>query len=216
MTVPFLEIIESITPDPNTLIWRFEDTEKKIKNGASLTVRENQCAMLLKTDKHADIFKPGVHKLTIKKNPTSSKDAKDMFNDSFKADIYYFNMHQFIQLKWATPTPIAILDSNIGVINIKAFGVYDVCIEDIARFFEQYAKKYPQFSIFELEGEMRDFIVPQLEKVMIRNKYNIGDITDLNNRILQQLKQDFSKLGLNLTNFQILNITLPEEVTTSI
>ena len=216
MTVPFLEIIESITPDPNTLIWRFEDTEKKIKNGASLTVRENQCAMLLKTDKHADIFKPGVHKLTIKKNPTSSKDAKDMFNDSFKADIYYFNMHQFIQLKWATPTPIAILDSNIGVINIKAFGVYDVCIEDTARFFEQYAKKYPQFSIFELEGEMRDFIVPQLEKVMIRNKYNIGDITDLNNRILQQLKQDFSKLGLNLTKFQILNITLPEEVTTSI
>lgn len=38
MEIPFLEIIEEITPDPNLLLWKYTDEDKEIKNGAKLTV----------------------------------------------------------------------------------------------------------------------------------------------------------------------------------
>jgi membrane protease subunit (stomatin/prohibitin family) len=47
MSLPFLEIIEATTPDPNFLMWKFADNDKEIKNGAQLTVRESQHVMLL-------------------------------------------------------------------------------------------------------------------------------------------------------------------------
>ncbi len=34
MALPFIEIIEAITPDPNLLMWKFADADKEIKNGA--------------------------------------------------------------------------------------------------------------------------------------------------------------------------------------
>ena len=47
MTLPFLEIIEATTPDPNLLMWKYADEDKEIKNGAKLTVRESQVAVFL-------------------------------------------------------------------------------------------------------------------------------------------------------------------------
>ncbi|MDR2184584.1 MAG: SPFH domain-containing protein [Treponema sp.] len=47
MAVEFIEIIASITPDPNFLTWEFAGEDKEIQNGAKLTVRKSQRAMLL-------------------------------------------------------------------------------------------------------------------------------------------------------------------------
>ena len=61
MTLPFLEIIEATTPDPNLLMWKYADEDKEIKNGAKLTVRESQVAVFLNEGKIADVFRPGLH-----------------------------------------------------------------------------------------------------------------------------------------------------------
>jgi membrane protease subunit (stomatin/prohibitin family) len=47
MAVELIEIIENTTPDPNLLMWKFEDQDREIQNGAKLTVRESQRAMLV-------------------------------------------------------------------------------------------------------------------------------------------------------------------------
>jgi membrane protease subunit (stomatin/prohibitin family) len=59
-----IEIIESITPDPNLLMWKFADEDKEIQNGAKLTVRESQRVMLLCEGRAADVFGPGLHTLS--------------------------------------------------------------------------------------------------------------------------------------------------------
>ena len=66
MFLPFIEIIEALTPDPNLLMWKFADKDAEIKNGARLTVRESQTAMLLNEGQLVDIFAPGLHTLAPK------------------------------------------------------------------------------------------------------------------------------------------------------
>lgn len=219
MEIPFIEVIEAITPNPNYLMWKYEDAGKEIKNGAALTVRESQHVMLLDKGQLADIFGPGLHKLSTDNIPilTSLRNWHHGFTSPFKVDIYYFNTHQFLNLRWGTPAPIIMPDAKFGQVRVKAFGAYNICIKDIAKFFRQYAGTSEILTIHELERQMRDFIAPAFGEVLAQHGYSImdvaGNITDLSNKILPQLQPFFNELGLELLKFQITSVTLPEEVT---
>jgi Putative virion core protein (lumpy skin disease virus) len=219
MNLPFIEIIESITPDPNMLMWKFEDEDKDIKNGARLTVRESQHALLINEGVAADVFGPGLYELSTENIPilTRLKNWKHGFISPFKADVYFFNTHQFISLKWGTPAPIIMPDSKFGQVRIKAFGAYNIRISDVKTFFSQYAGTYGQLTIMELGRQLRDFIAPKFGEILASQGYSImdvaGNISDLSDKIAPQLEPFFAELGLELTKFQITSVTLPDEVT---
>jgi len=219
MTLPFIEIIEATTADPNLLMWKFEDADKEIKNGAQLTVRESQHAMLLNEGQLADVFAPGRHKLSTENIPILSriKGWKYGFESPFKADVYFFNTHQFINNKWGTPAPIFLSDPQFGNIRIRAFGSFDVKIADVATFFRQYAGTYKQLTIFELQQQLRDFVAPKFGEVLANENLTVtdiaGNITALSKKIEPHLKPYFAQLGIELTQFIITSVTLPEEVT---
>jgi len=219
MTLPFIEIIEATTADPNLLMWKFEDADKEIKNGAQLTVRESQHAMLLNEGQLADVFAPGRHKLSTENIPILSriKGWKYGFESPFKADVYFFNSHQFINNKWGTPAPILLSDPQFGNIRLRAFGSFDVKIADVATFFRQYAGTYKQLTIFELQQQLRDFVAPKFGEVLASENLTVtdiaGNITQLSKKIEPHLKPYFAQLGIELTQFIITSVTLPEEVT---
>jgi len=219
MEIPFIEVIESITPNPNYLMWKFEDAGMEIKNGAALTVRESQHVMLLDKGQLADIFEPGLHKLSTDNIPilTNLKNWKHGFNSPFKIDVYYFNTHQFLNLRWGTPAPIIMPDAKFGQVRVKAFGAYNIRIADVAKFFREYAGTSEVLTIHELERQLRDFIAPKFGEVLAQHGYSImdvaGNITELSDRVLPQLQPYFDELGLELLKFQITSVTLPEEVT---
>lgn len=112
MKSQFIDIIEATTPDPNLLMWKFEDHDKEIKNGSKLTVRESQIAVLLNEGKVADIYQPGLHTLDTENTPILSrlKGWKYGFNSPYKADVYFVNTRQFVNNKWGTPAPIMLRD----------------------------------------------------------------------------------------------------------
>ena len=219
MVLPFIEIIEALTPDPNLLMWKYEDCDKEIKNGARLTVRESQTAMLLNEGQLADIFAPGLHTLSTENVPLLSrlKGWKYGFESPFKADVYFFNTLQFINNKWGTPAPILMRDPDFGQVRIRAFGSFDLRIADVGVFFKQYAGTYPQLTIFELQAQLRDFIAPKFGEVLASQNISVldvaGNITDLSKKIEPYLKPYFLQLGVELTQFIITSVTLPDEVT---
>lgn len=215
----FIEIIEAATPDPNLLMWKFADEDKEIKNGAKLTVRESQQAMLLNNGQLADVYNAGLHTLSTQNIPILSKlkGWKYGFESPFKADVYFFNTHQFINNKWGTPAPILLTDPQFGNIRIRAFGSFDVKIADVATFFKQYAGTYKQLTIFELQQQLRDFIAPKFGEILTKEHLTVtdiaGNITDLSKKIEPLLKPYFLQLGIELTQFIITSVTLPDEVT---
>ena len=219
MVLPFIEIIEALTPDPNLLMWKYEDSDKEIKNGARLTVRESQTAMLLNEGQLADIFAPGLHTLSTENVPLLSrlKGWKYGFESPFKADVYFFNTLQFLNSKWGTPAPILMRDPEFGQVRVRAFGSFDLRIADVSVFFKQYAGTYPQLTIFELQIQLRDFIAPKFGEVLAAQNISVldvaGNITDLSKKIEPHLKPYFLQLGVELTQFIITSVTLPDEVT---
>ncbi|NML39701.1 SPFH domain-containing protein [Chitinophaga sp. G-6-1-13] len=218
MALPFLEIIESLTPDPNVLMWKFADADKEIKNGAMLTVRESQHAMLLNEGQLADVFPAGRYSLKTENIPVLSRlrGWKYGFESPFKADIYFFNTHQFVNLKWGTPAPILMTDAVFGQVRIRAFGTYNVRITDVAKFFREYAGTWPRLTITELELQLRDFIAPKFGEVMSLAKVPVveaaANIPALNEKIQPLIQPYFTDFGVEVTRFTITSITLPEEV----
>jgi len=218
MSLPFIEIIESVTPDPNLLMWKYEDAGRELKNGARLTVRESQAAMLLNEGQLADVFAPGLHALKTENLPLLSalKGWKYGFESPFKADIYFFNTRQFVNNKWGTPAPILLRDPQFSQVRVRAFGSFDIRIKDIATFFRQYAGNYPLFSIFELQHELRDFIAPRFGEILAQENMAVidlaGNLGELGKKITPLLQPYFAQFGIELSSFSITSVTLPDEV----
>lgn len=218
MALPFIEIIEATTPDPNLLMWKYADEDKEIKNGAKLTVRESQAAIFLNEGKLADVFKPGLHTLSTENIPilSSLRGWKYGFNSPYKADIYFVNTRQFVNNKWGTPSPILMRDPEFGQVRVRAFGTFDIQINDFAVFFRQYAASYTTFAISELQYELRDFIAPKFGEVLAQQNLSVidisGNVTELSQKIEPFLKPYFAQFGIELITFTITSVTLPEEV----
>lgn len=218
MALPFIEIIEAITPDPNLLLWKFADEDKEIKNGAKLTVRESQAAVFLNEGQLADVFLPGLHTLNTENIPILSrlKGWKYGFKSPFKADVYFVNTRQFVNNKWGTPAPVMMRDPEFGQVRVRAFGTFDIQVKDFETFFRQYAGSYQTFTIFELQHELRDFIAPKFGEVLAQQNMPVkdvaGNISGLGKKIEPFLKPYFSQFGLELITFTITSVTLPDEV----
>ena len=86
----FIDIIEYLEESSNTLVYKFDRKDNEIKNGAQLTVRESQVAVLINEGKLADIFSPGRYELTTNNLPilTTLKGWKYGFSSPFKVDVY--------------------------------------------------------------------------------------------------------------------------------
>ena len=218
MALPFIEIIEELTPDPNLLMWKFADEDKEIKNGAALTVRESQSVLFLNEGQQGDVFTAGRYVLETENIPllTRLKGWKYGFKSPFKADIYFFNTLQFVSLRWGTPVPVLMRDPQFGQVRIRAFGTYNVRITDVGKFFKEYAGTYPRLGIVELEHQLRDYIAPKFGEVLAQAGISVldvaGNISALNEKIQPLIQPNFTDLGLEVTRFTITSATLPEEV----
>lgn len=200
------------------LMWKFPDADQEIKNGAVLTVRESQQALLLNEGQLADVFPAGKHILKTENIPLLSrlKGWKYGFESPYKADIYFFNTHQFINLRWGTPSPVLMRDENFGQVRIRAYGNYNIRITDVGLFFKEYAGSYPNLGIAELELQLRDFIAPRFAAVLAGAKLAVmdvaGNIAELNEKIKPLIQSIFTGFGLEITQFNVTSVTLPEEV----
>jgi len=217
--LPFLEVIEWVEQDPNIMMWKIADGDKEIKNGAKLIVRESQSAMFINEGTIADIFASGTYTLHTQNIPVLSrlKGWKYGFESPFKADVYYFSIKQFVNLKWGTPAPVILRDTQFGQVRVRAFGTYNVRITDPRRFFKEYAGTYPKLTIFEFERQLRDFIAPQFSEALALSNISVldiaGNISELNQRIAPLIRPYFDDFGIEITQFTLTSATLPDEVT---
>lgn len=217
----FIDVIEWVDPSRDTLIYKFPDEDKEVKMGAQLTVRESQVALLINEGKMADVYQPGRHELTTRNMPllTSLKSWKYGFNSPFKVDVYYVNTRQFTDLKWGTPSPVYIPDSKFGQVEVRAFGAYNFRIKDAGLFFKEFGGTDPELKISEVEGTLRGKLVDRFSEVMAEIAGEglsfvqlQANKTEFTQALLPRIHDYFTQFGLDITDFQIQSITLPDEV----
>lgn len=214
----FIDIIEWIDPTNDTMVYRFERYNNEIKNNAKLTVRESQVAVFVNEGEIADIFQPGMYTLSTENLPILStlKGWKYGFNSPFKAEVYFLNTKQFIDLKWGSPNPIMLRDPEFGPIRIRAFGIYSIRIIDPAQFIKGIVGTDGSFTTHKISEQLKNIAITRFTDAIGESKLPVLDMAANYDEISQfcedKIRPEFGEYGLDLTKFLISNISLPPNV----
>ncbi len=214
----FIDIIQWTEASDGTLAWRFPMAEMEIQNGASLTVRESQVAVFVNEGKVADVFGPGMYKLTTQTLPvlTYLKNWDKLFESPFKSDVYFFSTRQQIDQKWGTPQPITIRDKDFGAVRLRAFGNYAFRVGDAKLFHTEIAGTRDTYTVADLDGQLRGLVLQNISNAIASSGVPFLDLAANQIQFAQalaaQLIPEFAKIGIQLENITVQNVSLPEEL----
>lgn len=214
----FIDIIQWTEDDDGTLAWRFPMADMEIQYGASLTVRESQMAVFVNEGKIADVFGPGMYKLTTQTVPvlTYLKNWDKLFESPFKSDVYFFSTRQQIDQKWGTPQPITIRDKDFGAVRLRAFGNYNFRVADPKLFHTEISGTRDRYTTADLDGQLRGLVLQNISAAIAASDIAFLDLAAnqlvFAQALAAQLVPEFAKIGLKLEGMTVQNLSLPEEL----
>lgn len=214
----FIDIIQWTEEGDGTLAWRFPMADMEIQYGASLTVRESQMAVFVNEGKIADVFGPGMYKLTTQTVPvlTYLKNWDKLFESPFKSDVYFFSTRQQVDQRWGTPQPITIRDKDFGAVRLRAFGNYTFRIADPKLFHTEISGTRDKYGVEELDGQLRGLVLQNISNAIAQSGIPFLDLAANQIAFAQalatQLVPEFAKIGLKLEGITVQNVSLPEEL----
>lgn len=213
-----IDIVQWLDDTNDTLIYRFPRYNNEIKNGAKLVVREGQAAVFINEGQIADVFKPGTYDLTTQNLPilATLKGWKYGFESPFKAEVYFVSTRQFTNLKWGTPGPCTMRDPEFGAVRVTAFGIYSIKIKDPAVFIREIAGTDGEFSTDEIQDNLKGKIGMRVKEVMPELQIPVIDLESkvftMGEMLKERIAPAFEGLGIALTEVQVQDVGLPEEV----
>jgi len=214
----FIDIIQWTESGDGTLAWRFPMADMEIQNGASLTVRETQVAVFVNEGQIADVFGPGIYKLTTQTLPvlTYLKNWDKLFESPFKSDVYFFSTRQQVDQKWGTPQPISVRDKDFGAVRLRAFGNYSFRIADAKLFHTEISGTRDTYTVDELDGQLRGLVLQGISNAIASSGVPFLDLAanqlQFAEVLATQLTPAFARIGLKLENITVQNVSLPEEL----
>jgi excisionase family DNA binding protein len=215
----FLEIIQWQDDSRDTISYRHPDTQKEIKRGAKLIVRESQVAQFIYLGQFGDTFGPGEWSLTTDNIPILStlKGWKYGFESPFKADVYFINTRLFTGNKWGTANPILLRDPDFGIVRVRAYGTYDFHVVDPKLFLKEVAGTDDHFRLDEFADTMRSRIVSVFSEAVAAAKVPVLDVASRYQELGEALRPVInpavtSKYGLEIPSFIVENVSVPPEV----
>lgn len=215
----FLENIEWFDESGKELVHRIpESGSGEIKWGAQLTVRESQAGVFFYKGKAIEAFGPGRHTLQTGNIPILTKIASLPWGmtSPLRAEMYMVNMKVFTNLKWGTRDPVAFKDSELGLIRLRAFGVFNLQVVQPVLFINSMVGTQGIFTTEGIEEYLNRVIVSRFNDYMgetIDSILNLPSKYDeLSEGLSKRLQQDFKHFGLGLTHLYMNAITPPPEV----
>ena len=213
----FIEILQWNEDRDGVLAWRHPMHDFEIQYGASLTVRESQMAVFVNEGKVADVFGPGMYKLTTQTLPilTYLKNWDKLFESPFKSDVIFFSTRLQLGRRWGTAQPVTLRDSEFGMVAV-AFGVYSYQISDPGKFYREVSGTRDEYTVDDLEAQLRNMVVAAMTTALGGSKVPFLDIAGnqglMSQSIGEQLGPVFERYGVRLDNFTVENVSLPEEL----
>ena len=214
----FIDIIQWTEDSDGTLAWRFPMADMEIQNGASLTVRESQMALFVNEGKVADVFGPGIYKLTTQTLPvlTYLKNWDKLFESPFKSDVYFFSTRQQVDQKWGTPQPITIRDKDFGAVRLRAFGNFSFRVAKPQLFYTEISGTRDIYTVADLDGQLRGLVLQNISNAIASSGIAFLDLASNQLMFAQvlttQLAPEFAKIGLQLDGMTVQNVSLPEDL----
>lgn len=215
----FMEILEWFDETGQEMVHKIpEKGSADIKFGAQLVVRENQAATFFRDGKGLDLLGPGRHTLSTLNLPIVTRvlSLSFGFKSPFRAEVYFANLKSFVNVKWGTKEPVAFRDSELGLVRLRAFGVYAMRIVQPLLLINTLVGTQGAYNTEQAGDYLKEIIVSRFNDM-------IGEILDtilnlpkfydeLGVGLKARVQEDFGKFGIHLEDLFINSITPPAEV----
>jgi membrane protease subunit (stomatin/prohibitin family) len=168
--------------------------------------------------KFADVFAPGMYKLTTQTLPvlTYLKNWDKLFESPFKSDVYFYSTRTQLDRKWGTPNPITIRDKEFGVVRLRAFGIYSYHLVDPKAFYSKVSGTRDIYTRDELEGQLRNTLIGSMTDLFGESGVAFLDMAanqeEFGARLREKMNPIFADFGLALDSLVVQNVSLPEEL----
>jgi len=125
-------------------------------------------------------------------------------------------MKLFTNLKWGTKNPVAFKDSELGLIRLRAFGVYNFRVTQPILLINNLVGAQGIYNTGDIEEFLSRVLVSRFNDHLgehLDSLLNLpGKYDALSKGLIARLEDDFSHSGLALTQLYISSITPPPEV----
>ena len=192
-----------------------------LKLGSQLVVYPSQVAIFVKGGKVYDQFSSGTYTLKTSNTPLLNHVINLPFGSEspFKAEVWFINLTSKLNMKWGTPTPIQLDDPKYHVlIPVRSFGQYGLRVRNPELFLKSLIGNMSAFSADKVDSYFKGILLSQIS-VAITSKMLTDNISVLDvNTYLAELSEycnitvggKFQKYGLELQEFSIISINVPE------
>ena len=186
--------------------------------GSQLIVREGQAAVFFRDGKALDTFGPGRHTLNTNNLPLLTGIMGIPFGGAspFTAEVYFVSLREFSDLRWGTAQPVAFRDTDFGMVRLRAFGGYSIRVGDPQLFVQQVVGSRGAYTTGLIEDYLRGVIVNEFNDMLGAVHTSLldlpGQTAELAAAMRNALADDFRRIGLDITSFQIVAVTPPDDV----
>ena len=203
----------------NVFVWKFPGED--FNTLSQLIVHESQEAVFFKNGQALDVFGPGRYTLHSANIPLIRRLVNLPFNGEspFHCEVYFINKVVSMDVMWGTPTPIPIQDGVYKIIiPIRSHGQFAVRVEDSRKLLKTLVGTIKVFDQDTLTAYFRgilltnikDYITGQFVKQQISFLEIQAHLKKISSAIAAELQDEFEKYGIELVNFNVVEIT-PDE-----
>jgi membrane protease subunit (stomatin/prohibitin family) len=217
-----MAIIDRVKYDgpAGVLVWRHPPDD--LTWGTQVIVNQSQEALFYKGGQALDLLGPGTHTLETSNIPLLRGLIKLPFGGKtpFAAEIYFINKTANLDVKWGTTAPMQLLDPKYGVaLPVRAFGQLGVKVADSRKLVVQLAGTMGEFTVQTLSDYFRGVLQTRVKdyvaEVIVKQKIHLLEISahleEISAELTQKLSKDFAAWGLQLVNFYLNSIDVPED-----
>ncbi len=218
-----IDVVEVPDQGANELVRRVPEMGSgDFRMGSQVIVRESQRAVFYRDGHSLDVMDPGRHTITTLNLPilTGLLKLGTGGKDIFTAEAYFVSMREMTDLKWGTPQPIALRDTDLGLVRLRGFGQYSMQIADPKLFVDKIVGTQGLYATPQIEDYLRSAIVSRITDVLGTNMSSIFDLPkmfdELSAAMRAKLQDDFAAMGIALKQFMIVSLSPTEETAKAI
>ena len=201
----------------DVIFWKW--TNREIKKGSRLIIRPGQDAIFMYNGVIEGIFKDeGSFDIESDIIPFLStlKGFKFGFNSGIRAEVLFVNTKEFT-VKWGTKNPVSIPTQTLpGGMPVRAFGTFNFKVSDYVALIDKVAGVKQIYSV----DDVRERVVAVLDQLLMKwiskegkDMFNLqANAVDIANGIKQDLDMEITKIGIEITGFNIASFNYPEEI----
>ena len=173
--------------------------------------------MFFRDGKAMDVFDAGRHTITTANVPILSGliGLATSGRTPFTAEVYYVAMRQFLDMGWGTPEPVTMRDADLGMVRLRANGVYTFEIKDPSLFVNKIVGTQGIYETTQIEDMLRGVIISKFSDLLGEIKIPFLDLPakydELGAGTKAKVMDEFGQYGIALKSLYIRSISPTEE-----